>query len=83
MNHQDDFYISQGDFYQKSFLTILIYLNDSFEGGETKINDIDYKVRPVTGSVLIFNHDINHEGCPITSGMKYVIRTDMMYTNAN
>ncbi len=36
-------------------------------------------VRPVTGRVLIFEHHLPHEGTLLTSGVKYTLRTDVMY----
>jgi len=38
-------------------------------------------VAPETGTALIFEHDIWHEGAPVTKGKKYVLRTDVMYQN--
>lgn len=35
---------------------------------------------PKTGSVLIFDHDLLHEGSKVTSGIKYSVRSDIMYT---
>jgi hypothetical protein len=35
------------------------------------------KVRPITGQALIFNHDTFHEGEPVISGTKYILRTEV------
>jgi len=83
---------------ETSRLTLLLYLNDGYEGGRTrflrhsgrnkrhdkgkrknKLNDIDVDARP--GSVLLFDHDCYHEGETLEKGRKYVVRTDVMYTN--
>jgi hypothetical protein len=64
---------------EESLLTVLFYLNDGFEGGETKILDWDVVVVPKKGSALVFTHAILHEGCAVSSGAKYVLRTDAMY----
>ena len=63
-----------------------IYLSggqDQLEGGETTFFDDDgneeCKIRPYPGLVLLFDHDILHEGSPVSSGRKYVIRSDIMY----
>ncbi len=62
---------------RESFLTFLIYLNDGFEGGST---DFQWDtVRPATGRALVFPHRLRHRGAMITSGTKYVLRTDVMY----
>ena len=34
-----------------------------------------------TGSILVFQHDIVHEGSLLEDGIKYTIRTDVMYDN--
>lgn len=36
-------------------------------------------VRPVTGRVLIFEHHLPHEGSTLLRGVKYTMRTDVMY----
>ena len=38
-------------------------------------------VLPRTGSALIFTHPVLHEGCEVTRGRKYVLRTDVMYSD--
>jgi hypothetical protein len=36
-------------------------------------------VRPVRGTALVFRHRLLHEGAPVLTGRKYVLRTDVMY----
>ncbi|MBO9688304.1 MAG: 2OG-Fe(II) oxygenase [Mitsuaria chitosanitabida] len=60
-----------------SRLTLLVYLNDDFEGGDTDFRD--FVVRPEPGSALVFIHDTWHEGREVTAGTKYVLRSDVMY----
>jgi predicted 2-oxoglutarate/Fe(II)-dependent dioxygenase YbiX len=62
---------------EMSFLTFLIYLNDDFSGGSTDF--IWERVQPETGMALVFPHRIRHQGSVVTSGVKYVLRTDVMY----
>ena len=38
-----------------------------------------YLILILQGSVLIFQHDILHEGSELLSGKKYAVRTDVMY----
>lgn len=81
-------------FKQHSFLTLLIYLNDDFQGGETKffpdkqhcrfLRDIEDKqavhtIQPKQGMALINIHNILHEGSRVQSGTKYVLRTDILF----
>ncbi|XP_048779615.1 uncharacterized protein LOC125683004 isoform X2 [Ostrea edulis] len=81
--HLDGYYMREnGD---KSYITVQIYLNEEFEGGSTTFlksygcEDGGEEVVPRTGSVLIFQHDILHEGSKLIKGRKYAIRTDVMY----
>ena len=62
---------------EESRITFMIYLNDDYEGGETKFDEVT--IKPKTGTALCFIHEQKHEGCPVPVGTKYVIRTDVMY----
>lgn len=77
---------------QVSRVTFLIYLNDGYEGGETRFSEYEYStgqgvkqeidVRGKTGMGLFFIHERRHEGAEVTKGCKYVIRTDVLYAGA-
>lgn len=74
-HHTDGVYRAEnGDF---SALTFLVYLNDDFEGGETRFTRL--AVRPERGAALVFLHAIEHAGASVESGHKYVLRTDVMF----
>ena len=62
-----------------SQVTVLFYLNDGFAGGETRLIDYEVTIAPRRGSVLFFEHAMLHEGCAVTAGTKYVLRSDAMY----
>ncbi len=68
---------------EASFLTFMVYLNDGFEGGDTVFyyNDGRERARvvPTRGMALVFEHQQLHEGAPVESGRKYVLRSDVMY----
>lgn len=69
----------------ESKLTLLIYLSERFTGGETTFFDgtedkLRLKIVPKLGQVLIFDHHQLHSGDPVMSGVKYVLRTDVMYS---
>ncbi len=65
---------------EKSFYTYMVYLNEEFEGGETTfLVEPEVRIKPKTGHGLIFQHKIIHEGSEVFSGVKYVVRTDLMY----
>src|SRR5262249_38333385 len=63
---------------ERSGLTLMVYLNGEFEGGETRFADA--VIKPVKGMALFFVHQLLHEGAEVTSGRKYVMRTDVMYS---
>jgi prolyl 4-hydroxylase len=64
---------------EASLLTLMVYLNEGFAGGATTFHDFDVSVVPRTGMALLFQHRILHEGCIVTSGVKYALRSDVMY----
>lgn len=97
--HRDTCYVH--DRYHRSIFTLIIYLNDEFEGGETIfvqpktdriIGEIVseelkngytelYTFQPKKGSALLFNHNVIHCGQPVISGVKHIIRTDVIFEN--
>jgi prolyl 4-hydroxylase len=64
---------------ERSELTFMIYLNDGFTGGQTVFHDFDVDVAPRRGMALLFQHEVLHEGRVVESGVKYVLRSDVMY----
>lgn len=58
-------------------VSVIAYLNDVDEGGETEFSDQDLRVAPRRGSVLMFPSSFlfMHAGLPPISGPKYVIVT--------
>lgn len=60
-----------------SKLTLLVYLNDGFAGGDTAFRG--FRVEPRTGDALLFVHDTWHEGAAVEQGVKYALRSDVMY----
>jgi prolyl 4-hydroxylase len=73
--HTDESYIRSA--VEASYFTLMIYLNDDFEGGETRFRE--HVVRPEKGTALVFYHSMEHAGEPVIRGTKYVLRTDVMY----
>jgi prolyl 4-hydroxylase len=66
--------------FERSWYTYIIYLNEEFEGGETIFFvEPEIVIKPRTGAGLFFQHPIIHEGALVTSGIKYAVRTDLMY----
>ncbi len=65
-----------------SKFTLLTYLNDDFEGGETVFyNDFfqeTLKIKPITGLTVMFDIDLFHQGNPVLSGQKYWLGTEIV-----
>ena len=79
--HCDNGFMGGGN---RSFLTVLLFLNAPSSGGETRFvhrrdESRDTVVRPTPGLALVFDHDLNHEGCLLRRGVKFVIRTEVMF----
>ena len=60
-------------------LTMLVWLNDGYEGGETRFLETDLRVRGRVGDALLFRNTLadgnpdpasRHEGMPVTRGEK-------------
>lgn len=63
----------------QSLLTLVFYLNDGFEGGETDFPELGQRIEPRAGRALLFQHRILHEATMVRSGEKVVLRTDVLY----
>ncbi|HEU4538934.1 MAG TPA: 2OG-Fe(II) oxygenase, partial [Polyangiaceae bacterium] len=63
---------------ERSRLTLMVYLNDDFEGGETEFEG-GLRVRPRRGAALVFVHPVRHQGAAVVRGRKYVLRSDVMF----
>jgi hypothetical protein len=67
-------------------MTILIYLSDCL-GGATRFLDTgsdNIAFEPIQGAILLHVHGDNcllHQGDPVESGIKYVLRTDLVYSD--
>ncbi|CAH6421636.1 Oxoglutarate/iron-dependent dioxygenase, partial [uncultured virus] len=63
-------------------LTVLVYLNDAFEGGSTEFPNLGFTAKPPPGDAIVFYPLANntnrchplalHGGMPVTSGEKWV-----------
>eukprot|EP01121_Diplochlamys_sp_Union-15-3_P021640 TRINITY_DN8864_c0_g1_i2.p1 TRINITY_DN8864_c0_g1~~TRINITY_DN8864_c0_g1_i2.p1 ORF type:complete len:257 (+),score=36.17 TRINITY_DN8864_c0_g1_i2:46-816(+) len=74
---------------QQTFVSLMVYLNDDFKGGETeffenssKMANLKHKftIVPKRGMVAIFPHENLHRSTPIVKGIKYLLRTDVVYS---
>jgi prolyl 4-hydroxylase len=72
-----------------TLFTFMIYLNEPKSGGETtffeprrkgqKQLQVYKSIRPKTGMGLAFDHLLFHEGSVVKQGVKYALRTDLIY----
>ena len=74
--HTDQSY-TRGD--ARSLLTLLVYLDEDFDGGETDFPEERRTIAPRAGDALWFQHALLHAGKPVTRGTKHVLRTDVLY----
>ena len=77
---------------ERTFKTCMIYLNDDYDNGTTRFyginpkkpysnnnHEIFLKLKAKPGMCLIFNQNILHDGEIVNNGIKYMMRTDMIY----
>lgn len=78
--HRDG--INQDAYGHRAKFTVNIFLNANFEGGSTEFFDETGKsifdARPAIGRGMVFDNQILHCGNKVTSGYKYLLRTDVM-----
>lgn len=75
---------NRGDFYSNHIDTdpvnlrrhsVIMYLNDNFEGGETIFPNKGIVVAPMAGHCILFPPGEVHRGDPVLSGTKYIAAT--------
>jgi len=67
--------------HEHSKITVIMYLNEGFKGGETEFVMPHEVIEPLAGTMLLFAHKQLHKGNPVPEGTKYVLRTDVMYVD--
>ena len=91
--HEDGIYETP-DRSERSYFTLHLYLNDTaadgeaggLVGGATTFHSLDYQDRrlnvpPKCGRILLFQHrGLLYGGDDVVDGVKYTMRTDLMYT---
>jgi hypothetical protein len=63
---------------EMSLLTFMIYLNEGYRGGATAFHNAA-EVVGERGMALLFEHGLMHQGAEVTHGVKYALRSDVMY----
>jgi hypothetical protein len=78
--HHDQSY--EGPDGARSLLTLMVYLNEGFDGGETDFPEQHQRIAPRIGTALWFQHMLLHAGRRVAAGTKYVLRSDVLYRRA-
>lgn len=55
------------------YFTVICYLNDDYEGGQTRFPSLNYATIPERGKAIVFPADYIHSAEPVISGEKYVL----------
>ena len=66
--HQD-----AGHDYQDRYFSVICYLNDCFEGGNTWFPSLNYSAIPECGKAILFPARYTHRAQPVIKGEKYVL----------
>eukprot|EP00026_Physarum_polycephalum_P014885 Phypoly_transcript_15451.p1 GENE.Phypoly_transcript_15451~~Phypoly_transcript_15451.p1 ORF type:complete len:255 (+),score=41.94 Phypoly_transcript_15451:103-867(+) len=68
---------------KRSLFTVLVYLNDTYKGGNTTVftddQTIDYKVPKKAGACFAMLQRMLHEGSRVEEGVKFALRCDVLY----
>lgn len=75
--HTDSPFVAQDGACTK--LSLVLYLNDDYSGGETFFPDLALEVNPEVGKVLLFPPNLHHMSKPIYRGTKYIVRSEVLY----
>ncbi len=66
---------AEGSGIANRYFSVVCYLNDDFEGGQTTFPQEKYSVVPEKGRAVVFPADYVHQGDEIRSGSKYILVT--------
>ena len=66
------------------YLSFMWYLNDVIDGGETEFTELDFKIQPKAGALIMFPPIwmFPHKGHLLNSGKKYLLSTYLLYPEA-
>ena len=65
---------------QQSQLSVLVFLNDDFEGGGIEFPSLGRVVEAKAGRALVFPHAALHRDRSVTRGRKFVLETEVFYS---
>ena len=75
VNHIDNIHHSHGQQWGYPHITILLFLNDEYEGGELSLCDGEYEMKGKRGSFIVFpsNFMYPHEVKKVTEGERFTV----------
>ena len=68
-------YVKDGENEVIPKFTILLYMNDDYEGGEIHFLNENIKIKPKAGSVVIFPSNLLHEVKTVILGNRYMTQS--------
>ncbi len=77
-DHQDQAIAAAPDV--QSLLTLVVYLNRC-QGGATGFPERRQSIQPSPGKAVIFPQNLTHNSARIESGLKYILRAQILYKN--
>ncbi|CAE7560783.1 unnamed protein product [Symbiodinium natans] len=75
--HCDGMYANDND--ECSIYSLVLYLNEDYEGGELEFTESGKRFRPTAGTAVLLPHDLSHAGQEVLKGTKYVARSELMF----
>ena len=56
-------------------LSVSVFLNDDFEGGELQFKEFDLKIKPEAGDIIVFcsGFPYMHQVAPVATGIRYAV----------
>jgi hypothetical protein len=63
----------------RSAMSILVFLNDQFEGGGIEFPELGRSIQAKAGRAVVFPHSLMHADRVVEHGRKFVLETDVFY----
>jgi len=74
--HPDAYsYVKKDDVQARPLFTIILYLNEDYEGGEINFINDGLKIKPKSGSGVMFPSEKVHEVLKVRSGVRQMVQT--------
>lgn len=66
---------------QRSQLSVVVFLNDAFAGGELEFPALGRVIPARAGRACVFTHDLEHVDRVVQRGRKFVLETEVFYSH--